>query len=84
MPADRLEEHVKAGDGVLFGAVTGGLGGYPGQVAFQQRTVDIGEGVHAGCDGGEELAEPGERSDVNEHGADGQSRGQPQPSPALG
>ena len=58
-------------------------GGQPGQVAFQQRPVDPGQGVHLGDGLGQEHAEAGQRRDVVDDGADRQPAGQPQPGPAL-
>ena len=82
--ADRGEEQVQAGDGVLLGAEPGGRGGQPGQVAFQQRPVDPGQRFHGGRGLAEERAESGERADVAQHGAHADPAAEPQPGPALG
>ena len=41
--ADRLEEQVQAADAALVGAHPAGQSGQPGEVAFQQRTVDVSD-----------------------------------------
>ena len=84
MLADRLEEGSRRGDGVLFRAVAERLGGQPGQVAFQQRPVDPGQGVDVRGGLGQERAEPGQARDVGLRGGGGLARTQPQPGPALG
>jgi len=80
--ADVLEEQVEPADPGLLHAVSAGLGGDVGEIAFQQRPVDVGESVDSGQ--GEELTKAGERVHPAPGCADAQPGGQPQPCPSFG
>ena len=82
--ADRLEEHSRRGEGVLLRVAAEGLGDKPGQVAFEQGTVDTGEGVDLGGGLGQERGKSPQAPDVGLHGGGAAARAQPQPGPAFG
>lgn len=63
-------------------AVPAVLGGDVGEVAFEQRAVDVGEPVDAGMD--EETGEADQRVQPGMPGGDAQPAGQSQPQPPFG
>src|SRR6185312_1921517 len=79
--ADSLEEHVERADPVLLDVVSAGLGHGVGEVAFQQRPVDVGKRVDT--DQGQEVTEPGQGIDSGPGRADTQPRRQAQPAPSF-
>jgi hypothetical protein len=75
------EEQVERTDAGLPHAVPAGLGHDMGQIAFQQRPVDVGEGVDAGL--GEERAEADDRVHSAARRGDAQPAGQPHSGPPF-
>ena len=72
---DGLQEGVELADAAFLDSGAAGSAVHPGQMAFQQRSVDLGQGVDA--DSGEELAEAGERVDTGLGSGGTQPRRQP-------
>ena len=79
--ADGLEEQVERADPGLLHPVSAGLGHHVGEVAFQQRPVDVGERIDAGE--GQEIAEADEGIDSGAGSADAQPGCQPEPGPPF-